>query len=164
MVRGRARGGKGSLCPPPPPNTPNHPTWTPPPPPPLIAPLGPPPPNRPSRSPPPPPPHSPSLDPPLRCPPPPPRGLRPTVSWGGSWRAEPRGRPPPWTLPCASHDRPRIFWLSNRKAFMCHTPRFSGQSLGNCNPNSARCHSLWGGAQWEHTTGRFSKVHRQRQT
>ena len=27
-------------------------------------------------------------------PPPPPRGLRPTVSWGGSWRPEPRGRPP----------------------------------------------------------------------
>ena len=31
MVRGRARGGKGSLCPPSPPNTPNRPTWTPPP-------------------------------------------------------------------------------------------------------------------------------------
>ena len=28
-------------------------------------------------------------------PPPPPRGLRPTVSWGGSWRPGPRGRPPP---------------------------------------------------------------------
>ena len=28
-------------------------------------------------------------------PPPPPRGLRPTVSWGSSWRPEPRGRPPP---------------------------------------------------------------------
>ena len=25
---------------------------------------------------------------------PPKRGLRPTVSWGGSWRPEPRGRPP----------------------------------------------------------------------
>ena len=40
MVRGRARGGKGSLCPPPPPppQHPKSPTWTPPP-------------NRPSRSP-----------------------------------------------------------------------------------------------------------------
>ena len=33
-------------------------------------------------------------EPPLRSPPPPPRGLRPTVSWGGSWRPDPRGRPP----------------------------------------------------------------------
>ena len=32
-------------------------------------------------------------------PPPPPRGLRPTVSWGGSWRPEPRGRPPPCHSP-----------------------------------------------------------------
>ena len=39
-----------------------------------------------------PPPPSPLLDPPLQCPPP--RGLRPTVSLGGSWRPEPRGRPP----------------------------------------------------------------------
>ena len=32
--------------------------------------------------------------------PPPPRGLRPTVSWGGSWRPKPRGRPPrEWTTP-----------------------------------------------------------------
>ena len=39
---------------------------------------------------------APLLDPPLQAPPPPPppRGLRPTVSWGGSWRPEPRGRPP----------------------------------------------------------------------
>ena len=58
-----------------------------------------PPPNRPSRSPPPQapprPPSSPSLTPPL---PPPHRGLRPTVSWGGSWRPDPRGRPPPGRL------------------------------------------------------------------
>ena len=32
---------------------------------------------------------------PPQMPPPPPRGLRPTVSWGGSWRQELRGRPPP---------------------------------------------------------------------
>ena len=63
---------------PPPPNTPNCPTWTPPP----TDPPGAPPPIAPPR-------------PPLQCPPPPPpRGLRPTVSWGGSWRPEPRGRPP----------------------------------------------------------------------
>ena len=40
---------------------------------------------------------APLLDPPSKAPPPPPpplRGLRPTVSWGGSWRPEPRGRPP----------------------------------------------------------------------
>ena len=38
---------------------------------------------------------APLLDPPLQAPPPPPpRGLRPTVSWGGSWRPGPRGRPP----------------------------------------------------------------------
>ena len=69
---------------PPPPNTPSRPTWTPPP-------------NRPSRSPPPP---LPLLDPPPPIPPPP-RGLRPTVSWGGSWRPEPRGRPPPGQAPIA---------------------------------------------------------------
>ena len=62
------------------PPPPIRPTWTPP--------------NRPSRSPPPPfaPPCPPSHAPPP--PPPPPRGLRPTVSWGGSWRPEPRGHPP----------------------------------------------------------------------
>ena len=59
-----------------------------------------PPPPREPREPPPPPPREPPspaplLDPPLQGPPPPPpRGLRPTVSWGGSWRPEPRGRPP----------------------------------------------------------------------
>ena len=99
-------GGGGRLranypCPPPPPLGafgPIRPTWTPPP-------------NRPSRTPPPPMPNSPPQapprpPPPIRPshappppPPPPPRGLRPTVSWGGSWRPEPRGRPPlgfPW--------------------------------------------------------------------
>ena len=34
--------------------------------------------------------------------PPSPRGLRPTVTWGGSWRPEPRGRPPPPPPPCYS--------------------------------------------------------------
>ena len=41
-----------------------------------------------------PPPIRPPLDPPSHAPPPP-RGLLPTDSWGGSWRPEPRGRPPP---------------------------------------------------------------------
>ena len=54
----------------------------PPPPTPQITSLGPPPPTNPPGAPPPPP------------PPPPPRGLRPTISWRGSWRPEPRGRPP----------------------------------------------------------------------
>ena len=72
MVRGRARGGKGSLCPPPP----THPK----------SPRLDPPPSQPT-----------PLDPhPMPPPPPPPsRGLRPTVSWGDSWRPKPRGRPPP---------------------------------------------------------------------
>ena len=65
MVRGRARGGKGSLCPP---STP--------PPPPRIAPLGPSPqPTLPETPPQPlldPPPIRPSQNPPLQCPPPPP--------------------------------------------------------------------------------------------
>ena len=46
----------------------------------------------------PPPPRRPSQNPPSQPPPPPParpRGLRRTVSWGGSWRPEPRSRPPP---------------------------------------------------------------------
>ena len=83
MVRGRARGGKGSLCPPPPPTpppltTPNLPTWTPPP----IDP-----PNRP--------PPSPLPNPPFQRPPPPPGGLRPTSTGGGGGsRTEARGRPP----------------------------------------------------------------------
>ena len=47
MVRGRARGGKGSLCPPPPPPTPTRPTWSPPPPP-TTLPSAPPPPPPPS--------------------------------------------------------------------------------------------------------------------
>ena len=68
----------------------------------------PPPPTGTPGTPPPPPPREPPspaplLDPPLQAPPPskpppppppPPRGLRPTVSWGGSWRPGPRGRPP----------------------------------------------------------------------
>ena len=63
---------------------------------PQIAPPGPPPPtNRPGlppeQKPPKTPPPSPLADPP----PPPPRGLRPIVSWGSSWRPEPRSPPPP---------------------------------------------------------------------
>ena len=34
-------------------------------------------------------------EPPPPTPPPPPKGLQPTVSWEGSWRPKPRGRPPP---------------------------------------------------------------------
>ena len=78
----------------------------PPPPTPQIAPPGPPPPKSTLPEPPPPiaPPRTPPpMPPPPPPPPPPPRGLRPTVSWGGSWRPEPRGRPP------------RVF-------FMKHTP------------------------------------------
>ena len=79
--------------PPSPPQHPKSPHLDPPPPPPRIAPLGPPPPTDPPGAPPPfalpePPPQ---IPPP---PPPPPRGLRPTVSRGGSWCPEPRGRPP----------------------------------------------------------------------
>ena len=46
-------------------------------------------------------------EPPLQCPPPPPvpRGLRPTVSWGVSWRPEPRGRPPP---PPGTHHKRKL--------------------------------------------------------
>ena len=79
MVRGRARGGKGNLCPPSPPppksphldpppptTTPNCPTWTPPPP--TDPPGGP----HPSPSYTPPPPPSPSLNPPSNAAPPPP--------------------------------------------------------------------------------------------
>ena len=58
----------------------------------------PPPTGTPGTAPPEPPSPAPLLDPPLQAPPPP-RGLRPTVSWGGSWRPGPRGRPPPWHLP-----------------------------------------------------------------
>ena len=59
-----------------------------------------PPPTDPPGPPPPAPPITPSFAPLERPPqmppppPPPPRGLRPTVSWGGSWRPEPRGCPP----------------------------------------------------------------------
>ena len=110
MVRGRARGGKGSLCPPPP-NTPNRPTWIPPPHHhPELPHLDPPPTDPPGAPPPPAPPI-----PPLRCPPP--RGLRPTVSWGGSWRPEPRGRPPRGlrpthgTFPCLGNvSIPNLLW------------------------------------------------------
>ena len=63
---------------PPPTTTLNCPTWTPPPAPPIPPPFALP-------------------EPPPQMPPPPPRGLRPTVSWGGSWRPKPRGRPPPVT-------------------------------------------------------------------
>ena len=82
------------MPPSPPPHTPNRPTWTPPP---TTTPkslhLDPPQPTLPD-----PPPPKPLLDPPHRpslTEPSPPRALRPTVSWGGSWRPEPRGRPPP---------------------------------------------------------------------
>ena len=78
----------------PPPPTPIRPTWTPPPQPTLLEP----------------PPHLPLLDPP-----PPPRGLQPTVSWGGSWRPEPRGRPPP----------PRHFPFAYGASMPC-------PPLGNC--------------------------------
>ena len=111
MVRGRAKGGKGSLCPPltpPPPNTPNRPTWTPPPPHhhPELPHLDPPPPTDPPRAPPPSPsytpPHSPSLNPPLRCPPPPPppQGASGQQLVGGVVGVQNRGvappPPPPW--------------------------------------------------------------------
>ena len=66
---------------------------------PQLAPPGPPSPNQPSRTPPPlgksppRPPHS-------LAPPPPPGGLLPKVSWGGSWRPEPRGHTPGIVLHC----------------------------------------------------------------
>ena len=91
MVRGRARGGKGTLCPPPP--TPQ------------IAPLGPPPPTDPPGAPPPPappipPPHSPSLNPPSQIPPPPPpQGASGQQLVGGVVGIQNRGvPPPPWFL------------------------------------------------------------------
>ena len=43
---------------------------------------------------------------PLPPPPPPLLGLWPTVSWGGSWRPEPRGRPP--RVAGRSHTRPSL--------------------------------------------------------
>ena len=61
-----------------------------------------PPPQAPPR---PPPPIRPSLNPP----PPPPRGLRPTVSWGGSWRPEPRGCPPRGILLSCTSSRNLLF-------------------------------------------------------
>ena len=88
MVRGRARGGKGSLCPLPPPNTPNRPTWSPPPPPPRIAPLGP--------TPPPllyPPPFA-LPKPPLQAPPPP-QGASSQQLVGGVVGVQNRGVAPP---------------------------------------------------------------------
>ena len=68
MVRGRARGGKGSLCPPTPPNTPNRPTWTPPPTT-LSCPTWTPPPTDPPGA---PPPLAPPIPPPFALPNPPP--------------------------------------------------------------------------------------------
>ena len=95
MVMLWLEGGQGEVrgaCAPPPPQHPKSPHLDPPPPtlpePPPIAPPRPPPPM-------PPPP-----------PPPPPRGLRPTVSWGGSWRPEPRGRPPRGQPPRTSNRQP----------------------------------------------------------
>ena len=52
------------------------------------------PPPRRGKSPPDPPPLRPSQNPPSPPQAPSLRGLRPTVSWGGSWRPEPRSRPP----------------------------------------------------------------------
>ena len=118
MVMVWLEGGQGEVrgaCPPPNPQHHKLPHLDPPPPqPPQFAPPGPPPPNRPSRSPPPPPkplldpPHSPLLEPPIPCPPPPPPlpKCRPTVSWGGSWRPEPRGRPPGGTKGARKFVRP----------------------------------------------------------
>ena len=88
---------------PPPPQHPKSPNLAPPPPQPLIAPLAPPPtdpPGAPPPAPPIPPPFALPKPPPQIPPPPPPKGLRPTVSWGVSWRPEPTGRPPPpWLRP-----------------------------------------------------------------
>ena len=78
-----------------------------PPPTPQVAHLDPPPQTDPPGAPPP----SPLLDPPSNAPPPPPppppppRGLRPTVSMGGSWRPEPRGRPPRGSNPAQGCSR-----------------------------------------------------------
>ena len=114
--------------PPPPTTTPNCPTWTPPQP----APPGAPPPS-PSYT---PPPHSPSLNPPSDAPPPPPppppppRGLRPTVSWRGSWRPEPRGRPP--------RGGPQTLWDSCG-IVVAFLPAFSRRNTGRpCAPGLYR--------------------------
>ena len=102
MVMVWLEGGQGEVrgaCAPPPPNTPNRPTWTPPP---ANCPTYPPPPQLTlPKHPPPkpfldPPPIRPSLNaPPPIPPPPPPRGLRPTVSWGGVVGVQNRGVLPP---------------------------------------------------------------------
>ena len=101
MVRGRARGGKGSLCPPPPLNTPNCPTWTPPPTTPNCHTWTPSPPDPPGTPPLPapliPPPHLPFLNPPLKCPrpPPPPQGASGQPLVGGVVGVQNRGVAPP---------------------------------------------------------------------
>ena len=90
------------MPPSPPPNIPNRPAWTPPPTTTPNCPTWTPPPTDPPGAPPPSPSYTPPPfafpEPPPQMPPPPPpppsRGLRPTVSWGGSWRPEPRGRTP----------------------------------------------------------------------
>ena len=125
MVRGRARGGKGSLCPPsPPPNTPNRPTWTP------TPTLPEPPPPTPPRT----PHHSPSLDPPYNAPPPPPQkgASGQQLVWGGSWRPEPRGcpPPPPCPMPYPRHSPGGVCcggtlspWLSSRTSSTARRPQ-----------------------------------------
>ena len=79
--------------------------------------------------------------PPPPPPPPPPRGLRPTVSRGGSWRPEPRGRPP------------RVREMPKRR---------SGCDAGPATAAAAD-HPLWGGGgrrRWrlpEQNRGRFGR-------
>ena len=91
--------------------------------------LDPPPPNRPSWSPPP----KPLLDPPPPMPPPQ-GGLRPTVSWGGSWRPEPRGRPP--RAPIQLHP-PHHSICHNTPSIPCHS--ILHQSIPHL---SVPCHSV----------------------
>ena len=98
MVRGRARGGKGSLCPPPPPTTPQIAPPGFPPPPPQFAPPGPPPPTLPEpppQAPPRPPPIRPSLNPPSHAPPPPQKGASGQQLGGGVVGVQNRGVAPP---------------------------------------------------------------------
>ena len=66
-------------------------------------------------------------EPPLRCPPPPPppRGLWPTVSWGASWRPEPRGRPPP-----CGNLYPRHRGRMHRIDSECKDSRFKNRTCG----------------------------------
>ena len=99
MVRGRARGGKGSLCPPPPPAAPppHHPK---------SPHLDPPQPTLPTAPPPPPPRPRPSLNPPPSNafpppppPPPPPSGPSAHFYWGGGVAYRSEETSPPWCEP-----------------------------------------------------------------